>query len=426
VASSMASAYRRLTNTDGSREASLSRRAALLDPDDEEGGPEASDCALAQYADRGTGWYKAERDRLKQPSLVETGRHAGRSRVRIDDARLLRFHIWKRDFFTSVLSLSLTKLFLVICGIETCVWLLWAVVWYVYHHSTGGQCTGGFDSLSYYKTIYSALLFAIETQQTIGYGARYPKDCPLAVLFLAVQCLSQLVLEASCVGLVFARLSHPKSRGRSIFISESAVISRRDGALKFMFRVADIRESQVMNPKITAYLYTLARRTTAEGEPIPFRVEPLKVSYSDGMLLLPVTIEHTIDNASPLYGHSHETLTELNAEIVVAFEGATETGSSFSTRQSYVPNEIHWGHTFRTVITPAVPPDTQHSVSMGRFHEVEPLPGLAMMTRSQLSRRVMVPEKGVVPYPDLAQNTLAISDSLVVCHRGSRKFLMAR
>jgi hypothetical protein len=74
VASSMASAYRRLTNTDGSREASLSRRAALLDPDDEEGGPEASDCALAQYADRGTGWYKAERDRLKQPSLVETGR----------------------------------------------------------------------------------------------------------------------------------------------------------------------------------------------------------------------------------------------------------------------------------------------------------------------------------------------------------------
>lgn len=52
------------------------------------------------------------------------------------------------------------------------------------------------------------------------------------MLILAVQCLTQLVLEASCVGLVFARLSHPKSRGRSIFISESAVIARRDGALK--------------------------------------------------------------------------------------------------------------------------------------------------------------------------------------------------
>lgn len=65
-----------------------------------------------------------------------------------------------------------------------------------------------------------------------GYGARFPKDCTVSVLILSMQCLTQLLLEASCVGLVFARLSHPKSRGRSIFISESSVISRRDGALK--------------------------------------------------------------------------------------------------------------------------------------------------------------------------------------------------
>lgn len=65
-----------------------------------------------------------------------------------------------------------------------------------------------------------------------GYGTRVPKDCVSTVFILAAQCLTQLLLEASCVGLVFARLSHPKNRGRSIFISESAVISRRDGALK--------------------------------------------------------------------------------------------------------------------------------------------------------------------------------------------------
>lgn len=60
------------------------------------------------------------------------------------------------------------------------------------------------------------------------------------------------------------------------------------------------------------------------------------------------------------------------------------------------------------------------------FHEVEPQPGLAMMTPRELSRRVMVPERGVVPYPDLMDNTLVLSDSLVVCSRGSRTFLMAR
>ncbi len=42
-----------------------------------------------------------------------------------------------------------------------------------------------------------------------------------------------------------SRISHPKQRSRSIFISDSAVIARRDGILKFMFRVADIRRTQV-------------------------------------------------------------------------------------------------------------------------------------------------------------------------------------
>lgn len=43
----------------------------------------------------------------------------------------------------------------------------------------------------------------------------------------------------------FSRISHPKQRSRSIFISDSAIIARRDGILKFMFRVADIRRTQV-------------------------------------------------------------------------------------------------------------------------------------------------------------------------------------
>lgn len=30
-------------------------------------------------------------------------------------------------------------------------------------------------------------------------------------------------------------------QGRTIFLSDSAVVARRDGELKFMFRIADIR-----------------------------------------------------------------------------------------------------------------------------------------------------------------------------------------
>ena len=53
------------------------------------------------------------------------------------------------------------------------------------------------------------------------------------------------MLNAITLGIIFARISQPKQRARTIFISDSACIARRDGMLKFMFRVADIRKTQV-------------------------------------------------------------------------------------------------------------------------------------------------------------------------------------
>ena len=54
-----------------------------------------------------------------------------------------------------------------------------------------------------------------------------------------------MILNAITVGVIFSRVSFPQQRGRTIAISDSAVIARRDGILKFMFRIADIRQSQV-------------------------------------------------------------------------------------------------------------------------------------------------------------------------------------
>ena len=53
-------------------------------------------------------------------------------------------------------------------------------------------------------------------------------------------------MDAVMIGIIFARISYPKYRGRTIAISDSAIISRRDGVLKFMFRIADFRRTQVL------------------------------------------------------------------------------------------------------------------------------------------------------------------------------------
>lgn len=61
-------------------------------------------------------------------------------------------------------------------------------------------------------------------------------------------------------------------------------------------------------PSVRAFLYTWGGRKTAEGEKIPVRIEELDIGYIDGMLLLPLVVEHSIDERSPLYGHTFESL----------------------------------------------------------------------------------------------------------------------
>ena len=66
---------------------------------------------------------------------------------------------------------------------------------------------------------------------------------------------------------------------------------------------------QVVEPKINAYLYQWgAGRTTAEGEFLPVRSEQLELDNIQGQLLLPLTLEHTIDERSPLCGHTFDSL----------------------------------------------------------------------------------------------------------------------
>ena len=65
---------------------------------------------------------------------------------------------------------------------------------------------------------------------------------------MALEVIYGQLLDAVTLGIIFARIAHPKNRARTVFISDCAVIARRDGALKFMFRVADVRQTQVTWP----------------------------------------------------------------------------------------------------------------------------------------------------------------------------------
>ena len=93
-----------------------------------------------------------------------------------------------------------------------------------------------------------------------GYGARRPRDCALSAWLVACEVIWGQLLDAITLGIIFARIAHPKNRARTVFISDCAVIARRDAALKFMFRVADVRQTQ-------ARVLACAWRPSSLGEP---------------------------------------------------------------------------------------------------------------------------------------------------------------
>ena len=226
----------------------------------------------------------------------------------------------------------------------------------------------------------SAFLFSIETEQTIGYGSRaITTKCPEAAIVLQIQSLIGLILDAFLLGLTFAKLSQPRECMKTVMFSENAVIAPRDGKLCLMFRVGDIRKSQIVDASIRMQLFR--KWTTSEGKEIPFYQEDLRVCYdwqnpandfrNELFLLLPMVIIHVIDEKSPFFEITPDQLKESDYEIVVVLDGIVEhTGMNTQPKTSYTSDEILWGYDFLNVIGQDFIENGKYFVDFSKFNEI--------------------------------------------------------
>uniref|UniRef100_T1GNP6 Inward rectifier potassium channel C-terminal domain-containing protein n=1 Tax=Megaselia scalaris TaxID=36166 RepID=T1GNP6_MEGSC len=248
-------------------------------------------------------------------------------------------------------------------------WMLFGVVWWLiatahgdidYYHKIKDNQENDFAEdftvcVNEVRSFSSALLYSIETQQTIGYGFRYiTEECPEAIFVQCLQCIMGVFIQAFMVGIVFAKLSRPKKRAQTLLFSRHAVICHRDGVPCLMFRVGDMRKSHIIEAHIRAQI--IRKKITKEKEEIPFYQQELKIGADGGedrlMFIWPTTIVHKIDEFSPLYQLSARDMLKERFEIVVMLEGVIEsTGMTTQARSSYLPCEILWGHRFQHVVS---------------------------------------------------------------------------
>ena len=206
------------------------------------------------------------------------------SRCNIDKRRRRYFS----DIFTTLIDLKWRYTIIIFLLGFFCSWVFFAIIWFFISFVHGDldntdknhtSCVTGISSFA------GAILFSIETQQTIGYGVRFTTEkCTEAILVMMLQSSFGVMIQSFLVGVVFAKLSRPKNRSETLMFSKNAVISLRDGRLCLICRVGDMRKSHIVEAHVRMYL--IKKRVTLEGEIMPLHMYDLNVGWDKGFLFI--------------------------------------------------------------------------------------------------------------------------------------------
>lgn len=211
-----------------------------------------------------------------------------------------------------------------------------------------------------------AFFFSVQTLGTIGYGAIYPQTL-YANLVVTVEAVAGLIGIAIITGLAFARFS--KATARVIF-SRAAVITPYNGLPTLMFRTANRRGNQILEAQMQVYL--MRDEITQEGE-LMRRFHPLKLLRKQTpSFSLSWTGMHPIDETSPLYGTTEESLLQTRSLIIASLTGIDETVvQMIHARYTYSAQDILWNHRLVDIFHDTV--DGNRYIDYAHFHDVEPI-----------------------------------------------------
>ncbi|MEA2625420.1 MAG: inward rectifier potassium channel [Candidatus Binatota bacterium] len=207
-----------------------------------------------------------------------------------------------------------------------------------------------------------AFFFSVQTLATIGYGNMSPKGTYANALVM-IEAFLGVISFAVITGLMFSKFAQPTAR---VLFSRSATVSRRDGVPSLTFRMANERHNRIVEARLRV---VLARDdTTAEGESIR-RLEDLRLTRSETPIFtLTWAAVHPIDESSPLRGHTAESLSEVDAEIIALLTGLDETlAQTIHARHAYHPEDILWGRRFADILQKL--PDGRTLIDYRDFHE---------------------------------------------------------
>jgi inward rectifier potassium channel len=187
-----------------------------------------------------------------------------------------------------------------------------------------------------------AFFFSAQTISTLGYGRVAPVGVA-ANIIAAIESMLGLLTFALATGLLYGRFSSPSAK---IKYSTHAVIAPYQNVNGFMFRIINLRKSELFEVEITVTL-SLRRENSDLRNFFTLDLERHKIVLFPSVW----TVVHPINETSPLYGQKQADYEKLDAEFIIMIKAFDQSFSqTVYSRSSYKASEIKWGEKFVYVI----------------------------------------------------------------------------
>jgi inward rectifier potassium channel len=235
--------------------------------------------------------------------------------------------------------------------------LLFATLYSLKADSIAGS-TGG-------HWFFDCFFFSVQTLATVGYGHMYPQTLYGHVIS-TIEIMTGLFLLAVMTGLIFVRFSRPIAR---VVFSNAIVIAPLNATPTLMVRIGNENQHSMVEAEF--------RIMFSRDEPLleggDFRhFYDLKLHFNR-LTVFPaaLTLRHTVDETSPLFGATVESLRAGRALFLVSVVGIDPViAAAVQTQKSYTGREVRFGHRFVEIYT-------EHgggrlTVDYGRLHDTEP------------------------------------------------------
>ncbi|MCB9680871.1 MAG: low temperature requirement protein A [Alphaproteobacteria bacterium] len=262
----------------------------------------------------------------------------------------------RSDLYFFLMEGSWSRMMAVLGAAGLVLNVVFAALFLLDDHAIGGAFDGSFAS---------AFAFSVQTMATIGYGAMAPGDA-YGDLIVTLEAAVGLLGVAVATGLIFAKLSRPQAK---VLFSRKVVLTTWNGKPTLTFRVGNARGNEIVDATMT--IAALCDDVSAEGHHLRRLVDLQLVRSRQPMFRLSWTVQHVIDETSPLKDIDWSNPEAGFGALIVSLLGHDATyASTTHARYLYYPEDVAVGHRFVDVMSQL--PDGRLMIDYDLFHDTEP------------------------------------------------------